>query len=104
MVRLDLTRLDDNALMEMWDEAQPLSRPWRELAVLEACCDEPRQALARVPIGIRDSLLLDVRVHLFGRRIEAESRCGACGERLDVSFDVSDILAAHAVTDPGAFE
>lgn len=97
MVSLELSRLDDRALMDLRDDFESLARPWRELAVLGACCDEPLVDLARLPLGERDCLLLRVRRHLFGRRVDADRRCHACGERLDISFDVDDLLGATEI-------
>lgn len=94
MVVLDLSRLDDVALMDLRDDFESLPRPWRELAVLAQCCSEPAHVLARLPLGRRDRLLLQVRGHLFGGHVDAECRCETCGERLDLTFDLARVLAA----------
>ena len=99
MMSLELSRLDDRALMGLRDDFESLPRPWRELAVLAVCCDEPLVSLARLPLGERDHLLLRVRRSVFGRRVDAEGRCDACGERLDLSFDISDLLHATDAAD-----
>jgi hypothetical protein len=100
MVRLDLSHVDDATLMDLWDDAQSRTRPWRELAVLAGCCGEAIDTLAGLPLGERDRLLLAVRLHLFGDRVEAESRCADCGERLDLSFDIGDMIAPRAADSP----
>lgn len=92
MMALELSQLDDPALMALRDECDSLPRPWRELAVLAACCDQSLVSLARLPLGERDHLLLRVRRSVFGSRVDAEGRCDHCGERLDLSFDVNDLL------------
>jgi hypothetical protein len=94
MAAIDLLRLDDRALMDLRDDFESLSRPWRELAVLAACSGDTLDSLARLSLGERDRRLLRLRRALFGRRAEGESRCEACGERLDVSFDIGELLAA----------
>lgn len=98
MVALELSRLDDRALMDLRDEFESLLRPWRELAILAACCHQSAVDLAHLSVGARDRLLLRVRCSLFGSRVEAESRCEACGERLDLWFDVGELLAATEPT------
>jgi hypothetical protein len=94
MVALDFSRLHDSALMDLRDDIDSLSRPWRELAVLAECAGAPMATLAQLPLGSRDRLLLEVRAHLFGRRVDAEMRCDRCGERLDLSFDAGGMLGA----------
>jgi hypothetical protein len=53
-----------------------------------------RDALARLPLGVRDARLLAVRRALLGDRIDAEADCPACGERLEVELACSALLAA----------
>ena len=47
-------------------------------------------------IGQRDTLLLMLREWLFGPRLENMTNCPACGEKLELSFDVADIRAETA--------
>jgi hypothetical protein len=96
MVTLDFSRLDDHALMDLQDHVQALARPWRELALLARCCDAPVATLAELPLGERDRLFLEARGRLFGWHVDAESRCVACGERLDLSFDIAEMLRGRA--------
>lgn len=64
----------------------------RALLLLAAACPETKpEAMAGLSIGRRDSRLLTLREWLFGPRLVSIAGCPACGEKLDLSFDVSDI-------------
>jgi hypothetical protein len=62
-----------------------------------------RDALARLPLGVRDARLLAVRRALLGDRIDAEADCPACGERLELALGCGTLIAA-ASTPPDAWE
>jgi len=82
--------IDDATLLEAWDRASPLARPWRELTLL-AGAGEAVDTLAHLPVGERDRRLLALRRALLGDRLECETSCPACGERLEL------VLAASAL-------
>jgi hypothetical protein len=84
--------LDDLHLFDTWDRAAALSRPWRELALLESASGIPVGELARLTIGERDRLLLALRIGTFGNRLECETRCPACDARLELSFNASSLM------------
>jgi hypothetical protein len=79
-------------LLELWDRGQALSSVERALALLEAACEESAEQLAALSIGRRDTLLIALRGRTFGSGFAAIAACPACGERLDLSFDVEDLL------------
>jgi len=91
--------LDDSALLTVWERTEALARPWRELALLAAACQEPPERLARLPIGERDRLLLDLRVGMFGERFDCETACPCCGARLELSFDAADLRVLPSPVD-----
>jgi hypothetical protein len=62
-----------------------------------------RDALARLPLGVRDARLLCVRQSLLGDRIDLEADCPACGERLELSLGCGALIAA-ASPPPDAWE
>ena len=62
-----------------------------------------RDALARLPLGVRDARLLAVRRELLGDRLDAEADCPACGERLELALGCSALIAA-ASPPPEAWE
>jgi hypothetical protein len=44
-------------------------------------------------VGQRDTLLMDLRGRLFGTAVTALAACPACGEQLEVTFDLDDVRA-----------
>jgi hypothetical protein len=75
-------------LLAAWDAGcrqHPLDRA---LTLLRAFTGEERNALAALPIGERDELLLAVRERFFGHRLEALCACESCGEPNEFEIDV----------------
>lgn len=56
--------------------------------------------LADLPMGAVHEAVLRLRRAAFGDSIDAHADCPSCGERLEVRFDVSQLLAMSAL--PGA--
>ena len=96
--------LDDSRLLDTWDRAAALDRPWRELAVLEGASGIPLDELARLSIGARDRLLLGVRIETFGSRLECETTCPACGTRLQLSLDATELVFPPRPVDASELE
>ena len=88
---------DDAAVLDAWERASALERPWRELALLALAGSASPDDDARLPVGERDRRLLGLRTLLFGRWIPCETRCSACDERLELELD-GDALAAAPPT------
>jgi hypothetical protein len=95
---------DDARLLDGWDRAAGLPRPWRELVVLASASDESVETLARLPIGERDARLLRLRIEAFGPQIECETTCPSCGARLELPLDARALLLERSAPDPAAFE
>jgi hypothetical protein len=79
-------------LLDIWEQglAQPSGR--RALTLLAAACpDTPPDALARLSIGQRDGRLLRLREWTFGPQLVGLATCPGCSERLELTFNVSDI-------------
>lgn len=94
---------DDAALLDAWERSTALERPWRELELLELAGDAIAEGAARLPVGERDRRLLALRTSLFGRWIACETRCVACGERLELELDGEELVGATPATRaPGA--
>jgi hypothetical protein len=85
--------IDDATLLEAWDRASPLERPWRELTLL-AGAGEAVETLAHLPVGERDRRLLALRRTLLGERLACETSCPACGERLELVLAASALAGA----------
>ena len=54
----------------------------------------------RLSAGARDSALLRIRRGLFGDRIEAFIECESCGEQLDLTLSVAELLAEDTLVTP----
>lgn len=101
---MDVRGLADATLLDVWERTVTLERPWRELALLAAACDEPPERLARLSIGERDRLLLAVRERTFGSRIDCETSCGWCQARLELSIDTAELSVARRPVDDADLE
>jgi len=84
--------LTPKQVLRIWEEGQNQSLVQRSLIVLaHACPEEGWEALARLPVGERDSRLLALRDMTFGSRLSSVVGCPRCGERLELEFSVSDV-------------
>lgn len=85
---------DDSALLAAWEYGRPLPPLERALALLAAAGPGLTwEELARLPIGRRDALLLELRRRLFGPRCACVARCAACGERLEFDLLLDELRA-----------
>ncbi|MEP6762790.1 MAG: hypothetical protein ABJB66_00700 [Gemmatimonadaceae bacterium] len=96
--------LDDSRLLDTWDRAAMLDRPWRELALLESASGIPFDSLARLSIGERDRLLLAVRIGTFGKHLECETACPSCGTRLQLAFDAAQLIVPQRTVNASDLE
>ena len=72
---------------------QPLAQ--RALTLLAAAFpDVSPEELARQSIGRRDASLLRLREWTFGQRMISQVTCPCCDERLELEFNVSDIMSS----------
>jgi hypothetical protein len=82
-------------LLALWEIGAGLHAIDRSLQVLaRAGPDGDPEALARLPLGSRDVLLLEVRRQTLGDRLEAQDVCPACGQRIEVALQCSALAAA----------
>jgi len=88
-----MAELSTDALLSAWERGRAESEfIGRSLALLEAASpDGAPVSVAELSIGARDSLLLRLQERLFGGHINALANCGGCGERVELSFDLSDV-------------
>ena len=76
-------------MLDLWERGFGLSPVERGLLLLKAAFpDQPREALAALPLGERDARLAALSCRMFGSRAEALAECPACGERLEVPLDL----------------
>jgi len=79
-------------ILAVWEaglERQPVERAL--VALERALPDLPRERLARLPLGQRDRLLLELRAQLFGDALSASTRCPSCSEALELPLSVAEI-------------
>lgn len=83
-------------LLGIWErgEGQPAWR--RALALLSEPEDAVDAELASMPIGRRDALLLDLREQFFGTTFTGVTRCPACAEGIELTFDAGEVRRVSA--------
>lgn len=87
--------IPDAVLLEAWEWGIPRSPIERSLAFLAAAWpDRPLDELARLPVGRRNRLLLELRLALFGPQLELQTACPRCAEPLEMQIPIS-LLAAR---------
>lgn len=67
------------------------------ILLAEACPGASLKALAEIPIGRRDGLIFRLRERTFGPWMVGLSTCPACGEQVELTIKVSDILYEQTV-------
>jgi hypothetical protein len=79
-------------VLELWERGRikhPIERALDLLAV--AYPELSLEQLQELPIGGRDLRLLAVREALFGQHLNSMTACPACGERLELTFDIAQL-------------
>jgi len=87
-------------LVALWERGaglHPIDRALHTLAYATPGCDP--EALARLPLGVRDTQLLEVRRANLGERIEALETCPSCGEQIELALECS-VLATGGAAPP----
>lgn len=83
-------------LVAIWEAGEPRHEGDRALIVLSRAHPETGWAeLAALPLGRRDTLLLEVRRGLFGSRLDIGVRCARCGEPLEFQASVAELTSAR---------
>jgi hypothetical protein len=85
--------LTASELLKVWEEGNGKLAYERALLLLSAACPEQSpDELAKLSIGRRDAILLKVREQTFGPKLNCVTSCPACGDRLELDINISDIL------------
>ncbi|MDV7390895.1 hypothetical protein RZS08_06070 [Arthrospira platensis SPKY1] len=86
-------------LLAIWEQGWSQPPVWRALLLLTAVLpDQSTEELAALPVGQRDRRLLALREQLFGPALPGVAACPACGEALEFSFQVADVLVDETET------
>src|SRR3954463_2558829 len=96
-----MNALSASKMLRVWERALGRTSPERALALLAAACPEmSAEELSALSVGRRDRLLIALRERTFGPRLTSLATCDACGESLELSFDVSDISIGEETQTP----
>jgi len=88
-----MNQLSAARLLEVWEQGLSATPVERALLLLSANHEgESWDALSRLSIGKRDVRLLQLRAETFGSSLQAVCDCPKCGETVEMSFEVNDIL------------
>jgi hypothetical protein len=88
---------DPRTLLDVWERGLAQPEQHKVLTLLSAFLPGRSSAeLAALPVGFRDSVLLDIRERLFGPGLATVVACPACGEMLEAEVSVGDIRAPFA--------
>jgi hypothetical protein len=80
-------------LLDVWERGRTQPPERQALLLLAAAWPETSlDVLAELRLGQRDARLLALREAIFGPHLASVTQCPACGERLELAFDVADIL------------
>lgn len=94
------TRISAAKLLQVWERGQLQAPVDKALTLLAAAYpDATRESLAALSIGQRDTGLLSLREQLFGAQLSSLTDCPACGEQLELNFNVADIRASSTSPD-----
>jgi len=95
-----MRRLSASELLDVWESGLAQLPVQRALTLLAAGRSQSRDDLAILSIGQRDAGLLEFREETFGRRLICLTTCRGCGERLEVSFNASDLRVPSQPAEP----
>lgn len=89
--------LSTSELLEIWERGLTQQPIQRALMLLAAACPETASdVLAELTIGERDEKLLTLREWTFGSQLVSLTTCPSCSQRVELTFNVSDIKAASS--------
>jgi len=92
-----MPELSAAATLDLWQAVEGRDPVGRSLALAAAGGREPDE-LARLPLGRRDALLLELYA---GQALDATADCPQCGERAEFAVDTRELLArAGAAMEP----
>lgn len=85
-------RLIGERILQAWERSRAVPEPEAVVAVLALAWPQRRaDELARLPLGERNALLLDLRAASLGRRMEGFAVCPECGAQLELALDAREL-------------
>ncbi|MCA9419516.1 MAG: hypothetical protein KC592_00775 [Nitrospira sp.] len=88
-------------LLTAWERALGQLPGQQALIILSIAYPEyTSEQMERFSVGQRDGLLLILREHLFGARLDSVTVCPQCQQRIELTCNVSDIRVGPATLDP----
>jgi hypothetical protein len=88
-------------LLQVWERGSGPSAAARGLLLLGSSCDEyPAESMARLSLGRRDALLLQLRARLFGSDICAVAHCPQCVAPVEAAFRCDELVLTSLGSDP----
>jgi hypothetical protein len=93
--------LSATELLSVWESGSSQIPLRRALTILAAACpDASVDSLASLTIGQRDARLLSLRERMFGAELTGITDCPECGEKVELSFNCSDIHPQREIESP----
>lgn len=87
-----------SAVIRAWERGDGGGRTLRALALLSTLLPErSRQELLELPLGRRDTLLLQARANLLGDVLQGNVRCPACSAEQAFALEIETDLLSQAV-------
>jgi hypothetical protein len=95
-------RPDDRAVLAAWERGSLATSANRPVALLSALLPgcPPEEELARLSLGRRDRLLLELLGDNFTAAIDGVMDCAACAEQMEVTIACAELLAAGEMAEP----
>lgn len=87
--------LSSEEILRAWELCASARAADRPLALL-AAAGGVRSELARLPLGLRDARLLELRARTFGPVLDIALVCPACREQLELSLEVAQLADGPA--------
>lgn len=83
-------------VVRLWERGRHQHPVDRALTLLElADRRDSRDELSALSIGDRDRRLLELRRRIFGDRLDAETECPRCGQRVEIAIDAGQLAIAE---------
>lgn len=90
--------LSASELLAVWENGLTCQPIQKALVLLAAACPETSvDSLARLSIGQRDLLLLNLREGIFGKQLTGIAICQSCGEKLEMTFSTDEIRVTNKI-------